>query len=260
MALVSPALGSGSATGTQVGVPNVVGRTQGEAETILSGFGLKSRAENIEADFEEGKVFAQNPEANSVRPKNTVVTLLIAKAPVVPVNLGELLEELKAAVDPIAPAVQAVGTQVTTLDEKVGSTVTKLDDLTTKVDTATGKLDDLTAKVDTATGKLDGLDTKVDGVRTKVDDIATSVGAVATKVDGLDGKVETVSGTVDGLVTKIDSIATAVAAAETDTAAEDRMQKILDKLDEGQVARGNGGSGGGAAKRSAGSRRSGDPG
>jgi outer membrane murein-binding lipoprotein Lpp len=246
MALVSPALGSGSATGTQVGVPNVVGRTQGEAETILSGFGLKSRAENIEADFEEGKVFAQNPEANSVRPKNTVVTLLIAKAPVVPVNLGELLEELKAAVDPIAPAVQAVGTQVTTLDEKVGSTVTKLDDLTTKVDAATGK--------------LDGLDTKVDGVRSKVDDIATSVGAVATKVDGLDGKVDKVSGAVDGLVTKVDSIATAVAAAETDTAAEDRMQKILDKLDEGEVARGNGGSGGGAAKRSAGSRRSGDPG
>jgi outer membrane murein-binding lipoprotein Lpp len=254
MTLTSPVLGSGSAGGTQVGVPNVVGKTQGEAETILSGLGLRSKIQSIEADGEEGKVFAQNPEANSVKPKNTVVTLLIVKAPVVPVNLGQLLEDLKAAVDavstkvdPIAPAVEGVGAKVTTLDGKVDSTVTKLDTLTTNVD-AVG-------------AKVDGVGTKVDGLGTKVDGIATSVGAVATKVDGLDGKVDKVSGTADGLVTKVDAIATAVGKAETDTAAEDRMKKILDKLDQGKVSSGKGGGGGGsAAKPLAAPRRSGDHG
>ncbi|MGW5192751.1 PASTA domain-containing protein [Kribbella sp. NPDC004138] len=186
----------GSAGGVLVGVPNVVGLQQAAAETKLRDFELVPRVQTIEAEGAEGAVFSQNPAANTAKPKNTVVTLLIIKAPVIPPDLGQQLTDIKTAVgdvdtkvDQVVPEVQAVGLQVT------------------------------------------GVQSTADGIATELTTVDANVTAVGTKLDGITTTVDEIAAAVDGLGTKIDTISTAVADLETDAAAETRKQAILDKLD-----------------------------
>jgi uncharacterized protein YoxC len=228
MTVTSLVIGGGAGGGL-VGVPNVQGLPQADAEAKLRDFELVPKVQTIEAEGTEGTVFSQNPAANTARPKKTVVTLLIIKAPVIPPNLDQQLTDIENAVadvgtsvGQVATAVAGVGNQVTAVDGKLDSIVAALTDLGTKADT---------------------IGTKVDGIDAKLD-------SVTAKIDGLDGKLDGVTGGVNGLVTATGEIATAVAAVETDTAAETRLQTIIDKLDEEPEVR----QGAGTSKRSATSR------
>ncbi|MEU4293789.1 PASTA domain-containing protein [Kribbella sp. NPDC026596] len=207
MTVTSLVIGGGAGGGL-VGVPNVQGLPQADAEAKLRDFELVPKVQTIEAEGTEGTVFSQNPAANTARPKKTVVTLLIIKAPVIPPNLDQQLTDIENAVADVGTSVGQVATAVA----GVSSQVTAVD------------------------GKLDGIVAKLDGV--------------SAKVDGLDAKVDGVAGGVNGLVTTAGEIATAVAAVETDTAAETRLQTIIDKLDEEPEVR----QGAGTSKRSTTSR------
>jgi len=121
--------GTGTGTGT-VGVPDVVGLSQGDAESKLRQFGLVPQSQAIEADGDEGTVFSQNPAARTIRARGTVVTLLVIRAPVVPPNLGQQLSDLQASVD-------AVDTKVDDVSAKIDDVSTKIDDVETDTAAAT---------------------------------------------------------------------------------------------------------------------------
>ncbi len=228
MTVTSLVIGGGAGGGL-VGVPNVQGLPQADAEAKLRDFELVPKVQTIEAEGTEGTVFSQNPAAGTARPKKTVVTLLIIKAPVIPPNLDQQLTDIENAVADVGTSVGQVATAVA----DVGAQVTGVDG---KLDSIVAALSDLGTKADTIGTKIDGIDAKLDGV--------------SAKVDGLDSKLDGVVGGVDGLVTTAGEIATAVAAVETDTAAETRLQTIIDKLDEEPEVR----QGAGTSKRSATSR------
>jgi len=235
MTVTSLVIGGGAGGGL-VGVPNVQGLPQADAEAKLRDFELVPKVQTIEAEGTEGTVFSQNPAAGTARPKKTVVTLLIIKAPVIPPNLDQQLTDIENAVADVGTSVGQVATAVA----DVGAQVTGVDG---KLDSIVAALTDLGTKADTIGTKIDGIDAKLDGVSAKVD-------GVSAKVDGLDSKLDGVAGGVDGLVTTAGEIATGVAAVETDTAAETRLQPIIDRLAEEPEVR----QGAGTSKRSATSR------
>jgi len=147
MALTGIVIGGGNAGTGTVGVPDVLDLPQAEAEAKLRDFGLVPKIQTIEADGVENTVFSQNPAARTIRARGSTVTLLIIKAPVVPPNLGQQLEDLQTSVDDLSTAVDGVGT-----------------------------------KVDAVSAKIDGIGTKVDGVET--DDAAeTRYRAILDRID-----------------------------------------------------------------------------
>lgn len=96
MALTGITIG-GSAGATQVAVPNVVEQPQAAAEQTLRNRGLKPVASLIEADGTEGTVFSQNPAANTAVNRGSTVRLAIIDNPDIPVDIGQSLNEIKAA-------------------------------------------------------------------------------------------------------------------------------------------------------------------
>jgi outer membrane murein-binding lipoprotein Lpp len=196
MALTGISFGGAAGTGN-VGVPAVLDLSQADAEAKLREFDLVPKAQAIEAEGTEGTVFSQNPAARTIRPRGSVVTLLVIKAPIVPPNLGELLSVLQGAVDGL---------------------ITKLDGVTTTVD-----------GVDT---KVDRVETKLDAVGPAVAAVGTKVDGVGTKVGDVDTKVEAVGAKLDAVGAKLDAVVVTVGNVETEAAAADRHKDVLDKLDE----------------------------
>jgi serine/threonine-protein kinase len=85
----------------QAEVPDVVGRTQPEAQFILTaqGFKLGTVTEVENEDAESGTVLSQDPPAGESRPKESVVNLEVAKAPgeeTVPDVAGQTLQAAQA--------------------------------------------------------------------------------------------------------------------------------------------------------------------
>ena len=80
----------GDDTGTQVAVPDVVGRTQPEAVTILETAGFTVKTEQTEnAEVPEGTVFDQDPDAGQKVDEGSEVTVVVSstRAPVQVPNL-----------------------------------------------------------------------------------------------------------------------------------------------------------------------------
>jgi beta-lactam-binding protein with PASTA domain len=128
--------GQGQVGTGQVAVPDVVGKTQAEAEADLRALGLTLRVQEVESNTPPGTVILQNPAPFTIRSRGSVVTIVIGRAPVVPPDLGQQLEDLKTAVDGVGAKVDAVTTAV----DGVG---TKVDEVATAVGAVDAKLDDL---------------------------------------------------------------------------------------------------------------------
>ena len=80
----------GDDTGTQVAVPDVVGRTQPEAVTILETAGFTVKTEQTEnAEVPEGTVFDQDPDAGQKVDEGSEITVIVSstRAPVQVPNL-----------------------------------------------------------------------------------------------------------------------------------------------------------------------------
>src|SRR2546421_410040 len=60
--LLARQLGLGTSSAAQVTVPQVIGKTQDDAEAALRGAGLKVKAEQHENDATAGTVYDQNPK------------------------------------------------------------------------------------------------------------------------------------------------------------------------------------------------------
>ena len=84
----------------QLKVPDVVGRTQPEAQFILTSEGFKFTITEVEdGTAESGRVLRQDPPGGEERPKDTVVALEVAKAPgeeTVPDVAGQTLQAAQA--------------------------------------------------------------------------------------------------------------------------------------------------------------------
>jgi eukaryotic-like serine/threonine-protein kinase len=63
----------------QVGVPDVVGRTEDNARALLQGFDVQTTDENTNDPNEDGRVLSQNPPANSQVDQGSTVTLVIGR-------------------------------------------------------------------------------------------------------------------------------------------------------------------------------------
>ncbi|MBU6217435.1 MAG: PASTA domain-containing protein, partial [Acidobacteria bacterium] len=99
----------------QVAVPDVVGRTQSEAQFIIAAAGLRSKVISIEdRDTEPGRVISSNPAAGVPVSKDSEVELRISKGPgeeLVPNVAGQSLSAAQAAL-------QAAGFKVGGPDEE----------------------------------------------------------------------------------------------------------------------------------------------
>src|SRR5262245_33853164 len=96
MALTGITIG-GSGTATPVAVPSVVGQTQAAAEQALKDRGFKVVSTLVEADGTEGTVFSQDPAGNTAAGRGSTVRLFIIENPVIPVDIGQQLLEIKAS-------------------------------------------------------------------------------------------------------------------------------------------------------------------
>jgi serine/threonine protein kinase len=63
----------------QVGVPDVVGRTEDNARALLQGFDVQTTDENTNDPNQDGRVLSQNPPANSQVDQGSTVTLVIGR-------------------------------------------------------------------------------------------------------------------------------------------------------------------------------------
>jgi eukaryotic-like serine/threonine-protein kinase len=63
----------------QVGVPDVVGRTEDNARALLQGFDVQTTDEPTNDPNQDGRVLAQNPSANSQVDQGSTVTLVIGR-------------------------------------------------------------------------------------------------------------------------------------------------------------------------------------
>jgi serine/threonine-protein kinase len=124
MTLQGIVIGGTAGTGS-VGVPDVVGRPQAEAEAKLRQFGLVPQIQVIEADGDEGTVFSQDPAARTIRAPGTVVTLLVVKTPLVPPNLGQQLADLQTSVNSVSAKVDDVSAKI---DKLTGDVEAEADD------------------------------------------------------------------------------------------------------------------------------------
>lgn len=98
--MTSPILRNTSSVGggIRVGVPPVIDLPQADAEALLARHQLRARIQPVEAEGTPGHVFAQQPPPRTVRPRGSVVTLQVIRAPAVPHDIGTLLADLQAAV------------------------------------------------------------------------------------------------------------------------------------------------------------------
>jgi eukaryotic-like serine/threonine-protein kinase len=82
-----------------VSVPDVTGRTPGEAAAMLSSAGFNSRiAYIVDATNASGTVSAQDPAPNSTAPRNSTVTINVAVPGTVPDVGGMSLDDAKRAI------------------------------------------------------------------------------------------------------------------------------------------------------------------
>ena len=63
----------------QVGVPDVVGRTEDNARALLQGFDVQTTDEDTNDPNQDGRVLSQNPPANSQVDQGSTVTLVIGR-------------------------------------------------------------------------------------------------------------------------------------------------------------------------------------
>lgn len=94
---------------TPVAVPPVVGELRADAEKKLKGFGFKPVANEVEAEGDEDKVYAQDPMPPTTRPRGSVVTIFVIKNPTP--NLDVRFTALDDAVKGVLDAVAKVETE-----------------------------------------------------------------------------------------------------------------------------------------------------
>jgi serine/threonine-protein kinase len=63
----------------QVGVPDVVGRTEDNARALLQGFDVQTTDEDTSDPNQDGRVLSQNPPANSQVDEGSTITLVIGR-------------------------------------------------------------------------------------------------------------------------------------------------------------------------------------
>lgn len=104
----------------RIDVPDVVGKTQAEAESALTAAGLKVTANPVEdAQATSGQVLSQDPSAGTKVAKDKLVTIGVAKAPneeTVPDVAGQNLQNAQAQL-------RAAGFRIASTKEEASSTV-----------------------------------------------------------------------------------------------------------------------------------------
>jgi hypothetical protein len=191
----------GSGSGTKVAVPNVVGQPQAQAEQTLKALEFRVVSAQIVVDGVEGAVFSQDPLANTVANRKSTIKLFIIQNPEIPVNIGQTLTEIQAAVD-LVETDAAAGTRQAAVLAKLAEVET------------TAKADERNLAV---VAKLEAIESKLGTVESKVDLVETDAQADVRNQAVLD-KLETVESKVD--------------LVETDEDAEQRKQEILEKIEE----------------------------
>ncbi len=95
----------------QVGVPDVIGLSQGSAESELQNAGLRTAVEESESDEPEGNVIAQNPEGGAQVDRGTTITIAVSTGrpqvdvpDVIGLSQGDATGQLSGA--GLAPAVR----------------------------------------------------------------------------------------------------------------------------------------------------------
>jgi eukaryotic-like serine/threonine-protein kinase len=63
----------------QVGVPDVVGRTEDNARALLQGFDVQTTDEDTSDPNQDGRVLAQNPQGGAQVDQGSTVTLVIGR-------------------------------------------------------------------------------------------------------------------------------------------------------------------------------------
>ncbi|WP_460525386.1 PASTA domain-containing protein [Flindersiella endophytica] len=219
MALTGITIG-GAGTATPVAVPDVVGQDQADAEQALKDRGFKVLARQVEADGTEGTVFSQDPAGNTAANRGSTVQLFIVENPDIPLNIGQELAEIKAAL--------ALVETDTTAAQRNQAVLDKLDTVETDTTAAErnqavlDKLDTVETDADAEARKQEILDqvalaetdvsaeTRNQAVLDKLDTVETDYTAEQRKQEVV-GKLETL---------------------ESDDSAEARKQEILDALSE----------------------------
>jgi hypothetical protein len=89
----------------QVVVPNVAGKTEAEAKAALDDFTIRVRT--VEASGPAGTVFAQDPAANTIRPRRSSVTIFIIVNPAPDsADVAKALTDLKTSVDTLGTTLE----------------------------------------------------------------------------------------------------------------------------------------------------------
>lgn len=167
----------GGSSGNKVVVPDVVGKTEEEATTILESAELKKGTVDTEASstVEEGKIISQNPEAkdNNKVDKGTAVNLIISTGPEtteLPNFVGENIDEVREKAKKMGITLNEIQENsdsvkenaVISQDTKAGVLVKSGDTVTVHVSTGVEKtnvptvvgVDEGTAKVMLSNAKL----------------------------------------------------------------------------------------------------------
>jgi hypothetical protein len=125
---------------TPVAVPPVVGELRADAETTLKKFGFRPVANEVEAEGDEDKVYAQDPMPPTTRPRGSVVTIFVIKNP--SPNIDARFTALDEAVKGVLDAVGKVETEVAKV-ETAAEAKKRVEELKAELKKISDKLDKL---------------------------------------------------------------------------------------------------------------------
>jgi beta-lactam-binding protein with PASTA domain len=119
----------GGVGGRRIAVPDVVKKTEAEAQKILADAGLRSRSQKVESAGTEGTVVSQVPAADTaVPPKAQVLINVLTRPPAPPPDFDRLLNEIKTEVAGVGDAVGRVETEAEAA-RRHAELISKIDDL-----------------------------------------------------------------------------------------------------------------------------------
>ena len=110
------------------------------------------------------------------------------------------LAEIKTSVD-------ALGTHLDTIEDKVDTVDTVVDGIVTNVAAVKTELDTVDGKINTLDTVVDSIKTELDTVDGKVNTLDTVTGSIKTELDTVDGKVDTIDTNVDSIKGTIEGLA-----------------------------------------------------
>jgi beta-lactam-binding protein with PASTA domain len=144
--LAGPALGLGPPTApTAIAVPDVSGKTEGDAITELQGFGFTTLAVQVPGPGTEGEVYGQQPLAGEVVPRGVLVRVFVISPESLPVDVS-------ARFDQVEGHLQQLVQELTDLSAAVASAETE-DAAKTRFDAIMAALGNIASAAPKSSGK-----------------------------------------------------------------------------------------------------------